>query len=157
MGLGQMAEKVMGSRIMGKAMDIDSSWMKALKSNRPVEEGLARDVGRQMDKGKSVSETMFRGRQVQKVNDGTVLDKIKASYSGGVVGGEGGKITAGLNTARSVTGGYFLGADKTTNAIRMGTFGAGYVGVSGLTRAVSGGSMTRNKKGERDIAGIPFL
>ncbi len=35
--------------------------------------------------------------------------------------------------------------------------GAGYLGVSAVNRVAFGGTLTRNNRGERDIAGIPFI
>lgn len=35
--------------------------------------------------------------------------------------------------------------------------GAGYLGVSAINRVAFGGTLTRNNRGERDIAGIPFI
>lgn len=63
-----------------------------------------------------------------------------------------------LAASREVAKDYFwTGATKGQRAVRFGTVAAGYGVASGTTRYLSGGSMTYNSKGERDIAGIPFM
>lgn len=49
------------------------------------------------------------------------------------------------------------GATKAQRATRIGTVAAGYGVASGAARYVSGGSTMYNSKGERDIAGVPFM
>ena len=49
------------------------------------------------------------------------------------------------------------GATKGQRAARIGAVAAGYVGVNAVGRALTGGDMRHNRKGEDDIAGIPFL
>lgn len=52
---------------------------------------------------------------------------------------------------------YFTGGDFTQNAVRMGA-AAGVLGTAAVgTRYMSGGSVTHNNQGRRDIAGIPFI
>lgn len=57
---------------------------------------------------------------------------------------------------------YFTAQDRPeskgmTSAIRIGGAVGAYAGVAGGLRALSGGSMTTNNQGQRDIAGIPFI
>lgn len=52
---------------------------------------------------------------------------------------------------------YFLGGGAKTSAVRIGTAAAGYGAVTGAARYMSGGSMSYNSRGEKDIAGIPFV
>lgn len=52
---------------------------------------------------------------------------------------------------------YFVGGDFTQNAARIGAATAAVGGVAVGTRYMSGGSVTHNNQGRRDIAGIPFV
>ena len=57
----------------------------------------------------------------------------------------------------SATKGYFTTDDMMTNAVRAGAV-AGALGTAAVGgRCLSGGSATVNNRGERDIAGIPFV
>lgn len=57
----------------------------------------------------------------------------------------------------SATKGYFATDDMKTNAVRAAA-AAGALGTVAVgTRYLSGGSATVNNRGERDIAGIPFI
>lgn len=53
----------------------------------------------------------------------------------------------------------YAGQDGRAMAIaaRTGAVGAAWMGVNGLGRMATGGGMTYNNTGERDIAGIPFI
>lgn len=44
-----------------------------------------------------------------------------------------------------------------TAAMRSGLAVGGYVGINAAGRAATGGGMTYNNRGERDIAGVPFV
>lgn len=80
----------------------------------------------------------------------------RALGRGSTVDGPG--FTDYLAASREVAKDYFwTGATKGQRAVRFGTVAAGYGVASGTTRYLSGGSMTYNSKGERDIAGIPFM
>lgn len=68
-----------------------------------------------------------------------------------------GKVLNEVGTAKSLTGGYFLGGSTTRNASRIGLASAAYAGVNITGRKISGGSIGKNNKGEKDIAGIPFI
>ena len=68
-----------------------------------------------------------------------------------------GKIASDMGTAKSLAGSYFMGGTAAQNATRIGTVGAGYMGVNLAGRGLTGGTLTKNNKGERDIAGIPFI
>lgn len=52
---------------------------------------------------------------------------------------------------------YFLDGDFTQNAARIGTAAGLYMGAAAGARYVSGGGMTYNNQGQKDIAGIPFI
>ena len=52
---------------------------------------------------------------------------------------------------------YFVDAAPEALGARYGAIAGGYIGGALSTRYVSGGTATRNSKGERDIAGIPFI
>lgn len=51
----------------------------------------------------------------------------------------------------------YLGKGYKDGLARAGATAGAYAGVNAVARGISGGSMTRNKDGERDIAGIPFV
>ena len=71
------------------------------------------------------------------------------------------KVLTDIGTAKNLGSEYFLGGKKTAGKLRnAGRIGAAvgiYAGVNAGGRLVSGGSLTRNNKGEKDIAGIPFI
>lgn len=52
---------------------------------------------------------------------------------------------------------FWDGASASQRVTRIGAGVAGYAGVNMVGRALNGGTATRNNKGERDIAGIPFI
>ena len=54
---------------------------------------------------------------------------------------------------------YFLGngVSKTARNTRLGVAGAGVAGAMTGGRFISGGSLTHNNKGEKDIMGVPFI
>jgi len=52
----------------------------------------------------------------------------------------------------------FMNAGKGPDrAIKYGMLGAAYFGASGAVRGISGGGVTYNASGERDIMGVPFF
>ena len=74
------------------------------------------------------------------------------------------QVGGGIGEMWKGTRGYFTGADLAGQdgrtmaaAARIGAAGAAYMGVNGGLRYLSGGGMTYNNQGERDIAGIPFI
>lgn len=62
-------------------------------------------------------------------------------------------------TRKYFTGEDLAGQDGRAMAVaaRVGGAGAAYMGINGGLRYMSGGGMTYNNQGERDIAGIPFI
>lgn len=74
--------------------------------------------------------------------------------------GKAGKVNtlkSGAKAAGLMAQDYYLGGNLSQTATRMGvTAGAYMAGASGV-RYLSGGSVGYNSKGERDIAGIPFM
>ena len=83
-----------------------------------------------------------------------ILD-VRSSFNGDTFGGQAKTLAS---TAGTIANDYFWdGATKGQRAARIGTAAgavtAGNVGV----RVMSGGSLTYNSKGERDIVGIPFM
>lgn len=76
----------------------------------------------------------------------------------------GSMVSGGLASMAKGVGGYFAASDMRgmsgramTAAVRTGTAGAAYMGANAGLRYMSGGGMTYNNQGERDIAGIPFI
>lgn len=61
------------------------------------------------------------------------------------------------STAANVAGNYFFGEGAKNSAIRLGTAAGIVGGVSVANRALNGGTLTTNRNGEKDIAGIPFI
>ena len=81
-----------------------------------------------------------KGMQV--LNNGLKAGKSSASFA----------TKAGL--AKDMAMEYYRGGTKAQNITRGLVT---YAGVNAAGRAISGGSLTRNNKGERDIAGIPMF
>lgn len=109
----------------------------------------ARDVGKFMKgRDQSTSEAIESYRNSRRGN----AARIKGSELGTLD-----KIGSDLGTAKSLAGSYFMGGSAAQNATRIGTAAGGVMGVSLAGRGLTGGSLTKNNKGERDIAGIPFL
>lgn len=92
-------------------------------------------------------------------------NKVKAYRDlnrGNINGGAGGATKmqtfgSDVKTAAGLTKEYFTGGSAAQNLTRMGTVGGAYMGVNLAGRGLTGGSLTKNNKGESDIAGIPFL
>ena len=62
-----------------------------------------------------------------------------------------------LNKGLSLTKTYFSSKDKKTKLIRGATVAGVYAGLNIGGRVLTGGSLTANNSGEKDIAGIPFI
>ncbi|MNP03357.1 hypothetical protein D3C76_952400 [compost metagenome] len=94
----------------------------------------------------------------QKIKD----ERAKHREVWGIIGGAG--MDASVDSAKAI-GGYFAGADRAGQGwgrTRAVATRAGMVAGTGMAvgtgmRYASGGSFTENRKGERDIAGIPFV
>ena len=76
----------------------------------------------------------------------------------------GNEMRGGVGDMIKGVGGYFAASDMRgmggramTAAVRTGTAGAAYMGANAGLRYMSGGGLTYNNQGERDIAGIPFI
>ena len=54
-------------------------------------------------------------------------------------------------------GAYFMGSDKKVRNTRIATAAAAYAGVTVGGRYLSGGTLTRDNYGRKDIAGVPFI
>lgn len=63
----------------------------------------------------------------------------------------------GVRGLGSAVKNYYKSGDMKTNLIRGGVTYAGLVGAGTIGRYMGGGSIVTNTKGERDIAGIPFI
>lgn len=66
-----------------------------------------------------------------------------------------------IDAAKFTADAYFKGGSDAENRVRRATAGAVALGAYGAgaygIRRASGGSLTRNADGERDVAGIPFV
>lgn len=72
------------------------------------------------------------------------------------------RMAGGLSDMGKGIGNYFTAKDVNkgrmmTSAVRIGGAGAAYMGAATGARYLSGGGLTYNNQGERDIAGIPFI
>ena len=52
---------------------------------------------------------------------------------------------------------YYTNGTAAERGARTGVTAGAYVGGALGTRMLAGGTATRNSKGERDVAGIPFI
>lgn len=66
------------------------------------------------------------------------------------------KVNGIMNTAGELGSAYYKPGGEWSGKRIAGT-AAAYMGVNAVGRLASGGSLTRNNQGERDIAGVPFL
>lgn len=83
--------------------------------------------------------------------------QLRQQYALGGEAGNWNTIRSGTKAAGLMAQDYYLGGSLSQNATRIGvTAGAYMAGASGV-RYLSGGSMSYNSNGERDIAGIPFV
>lgn len=62
-----------------------------------------------------------------------------------------------LNKAIHYPKAYFTNPDKTISSNRIATAALGYTGVAVGARYLSGGTLTTDSYGRKDIAGVPFL
>lgn len=68
-----------------------------------------------------------------------------------------GNMKAGFDYNRGFLKDYYTNATPAQKKARIGATVGAYAGGALGIRALSGGTLTRNSKGERDIAGIPFI
>lgn len=147
-GLGdRMSAKISsGFEGVSKAMQsdefkaLDQAKQKAYSDQFIAAQALADDL-KGMNSTKDVVKTIAEGR---------ALGRSTAVY--------GPKFSDYVAASKEVAKDYFwTGATKGQRAARIGTVAAGYGVATGTARYISGGSAQYNSKGERDIAGIPFM
>lgn len=71
--------------------------------------------------------------------------------------GQGGSKNAKIHKALAYPQAYFMNPDKKVQTTRIGTLAATYAGVTVGGRYLSGGTLTRDNYGRKDIAGVPFI
>lgn len=89
-----------------------------------------------------------------------VLDIIKKRANDSITGIDGSKVVkqmTGTERAIATPGAYFSHPDKKVKNTRIATAAAAYAGVAVGGRYLSGGTLTSDNYGQRDIAGIPFV
>lgn len=131
------------------------------------EEGVR--VAKEMaDNLNSISGRRYTRGNTGRVKKGTTINRTQmkatkqSAYKGSMYGdyaktlggGLGGNFAASAGVAKEYL---WSGATKGQRAARIGAVAAGYMGVNAVGRAISGGDLRHNNKGEDDIAGIPFL
>lgn len=84
------------------------------------------------------------GPQIAKTAKGLSAENVMPSI---------GKTNYALNVPRA----YFDSPDKKVKTSRIAAAAAAYAGVSVGGRVLSGGTLTRDQYGRKDIAGIPFI
>ena len=71
--------------------------------------------------------------------------------------GKGGSLNSKIHKAISYPQAYFMNSEKSIRNTRIATAVGAYAGVNVAGRYLSGGTLTRDNYGRKDIAGIPFL
>ena len=146
------------------------------KRNMGKVNNLIKDVN--PENYKEVNKQLFNMGKNGKASN-TIADVITNGTGGldeaakeleGIYSTENIKEALGVSYTKSAVKAYLNGtdvADASDDALRtikrtrrtvagVGAVGA-YAGVNAIGRGISGGNLTTNKKGERDIAGIPFI
>ena len=172
--------------IIGKAIDLAGDWGKKVASNLSVEggiEGLSKTnlmkkgvsiraadeaakiavskAGREVSEeiletaGKTASARKSYNSAVRIANLG-VISYAEAGRLQHVANGAG-DMSSTLLSGKDLAKEYFTGGTKTQNYTRRAAAAGAYMGVNIAGRAVTGGSLGYNNKGERDIAGIPMI
>jgi hypothetical protein len=131
---------------------------KQAASGKAAQDGLDIDEGienLQEQAGSSTAQTATGSTAQGQVNQGETMSERFGSYRDAMGYGNtiGGNVQAGLDLSKQ----YLLGGDIKRNAARIGTVAAGVEAANMGARYLSGGTATRNNKGEHDIAGIPFF
>ncbi len=134
---------------------------RAAEQDKNLAEAVAlNEKGVTSDEMLAAQRTAFEGkkdRYLQRVKDNENRINNLAQDRGGMV-------SSGVAGMAKGVGGYFAASDMRglsgramTAAVRTGTAGAAYMGANAGLRYLSGGGLTYNNQGERDIAGIPFI
>lgn len=133
-----MTANGLGDRMSAKISAGFEDASKAMQSDKF--KALADDL-KGMNSAKDVVKTMADGRAL-----GRSVTAQRPNFSDYVA------------ASKEVAKDYFwTGATKGQRVARIGTAAAGYGVATGTARYISGGSVQYNSKGERDIAGIPFM
>lgn len=124
---------------------------------------LERNTRRQSGLGKMST------REKIKSQSENIKDVMSLDYrSGAIAGNPSGVLTntqealAEVGSHSQLATSYFFGGNgneltKAQQVSRLATAGVGLVGVNAGVRFATGGNLTTNSKGERDIMGVPFL
>jgi hypothetical protein len=91
---------------------------------------------------------------------GYINDIVKPQINTGVEGLSGNNVVKGIGTvnyALNVPRAYYGNPDKKIRNARIATTAGAYVGAAIGGRYLSGGTLTSDSYGRRDIAGIPFI
>lgn len=124
---------------------------------------LERNTRRQSGLGKMST------REKIKSQSENIKDVMSLDYrSGAIPGNPSGVLTntqealAEVGSHSQLATSYFFGGNgneltKAQQVSRLATAGVGLVGVNAGVRFATGGNLTTNSKGERDIMGVPFL
>lgn len=140
---------------MSQASRMDSRLASKISKNEKEAAKIKADKGLgEADRERALATLSSRHKQLSGRKNG--LSDTADGYQDQMVSGIG-------DTIKGV-GRYFGATDMrgqsgraTAMAVRGGVAAAGYMGANTALRYVSGGGMTYNNTGERDIAGIPFL
>ena len=138
------------------ASEIAGNYSKALERNTSVKiaNALAKNgpdgVKKVLDLNPLAPEVQM-AKQMNTIVRSGISDKEKFNWIRQQQVEKHGSLLGNAAFAGQVTKAYMFQDGK--KAARIGTYAAGTVGL----RIISGGSLTHNNTGERDIAGIPFI
>lgn len=163
--------------IISKTVGLASDWGKKIVSNLSVDggiEGLSKNVIKNVyattSEAAKIAESAGVDSGVKSAMNG--MYSAASSARGNVASGtktgkqalvdmyeQAGRSRAGARSAAAFSVGkeYLTGGTRTQNITRAGAAAGAYMGVNLAGRALTGGSLGYNRKGERDIAGIPLF
>ena len=139
----------------------------AEKNLRASGDVISKGMGMYSKAGKEIPESMnVISEKILQAKKDNVMSRARIELGGASATGELKKhyMKSGLSgtkasaaVAMSNVGAYYAGGNKAQTLTRAGLTAGAYVGVNAAGRYVTGGTYDTNGKGERDIAGIPFL
>lgn len=142
---GEIASEIAGNYSRAVERDISGKIMAAAAKNGP---DAAKKI---IDNIPAIAPNVLFAEEMNKVVRSGISDKEKFNWIRKQQVEKLGSIAGNAAFAGQVAKAYMFQDGK--KAARMGTYAAGAIGL----RVLSGGNLTHNNTGERDIAGIPFI
>ena len=141
---GEIASEIAGNYSKSVARNTKAKALGAVAKHSP-------DIAKKIIDGMSTAPDVQLAKQINTVVRSGISDKEKFDWIRQQQVKKHGTLLGNATFAGQVAKAYMFQDGK--KAARMGTYAAGAVGL----RVLSGGNLTHNNTGERDIAGIPFI